>query len=172
MELLLGCGNNREKKIHNGAEGWTELVTLDIDPGVGPDVTFDLASLHSGGHLPFPDGAFTEIHAYEVLEHYGRPGDWMGFFAEWTEYHRVLAPGAHFIGTLPRHDSLWAWGDPGHCRILNRGTFTFLSQREYERQVGVSPMTDYRKWWKGDFTLVHWTNLSDDTAGFVLQRGP
>jgi len=70
-ELLIGCGARRVKdvRIGNNAE-WSELVTLDINPEHKPDLIHDLHDIP----LPFPDGRFDEIHAYEVLEHVGGPG--------------------------------------------------------------------------------------------------
>jgi hypothetical protein len=65
-ELLIGCGNDRKKKVRFSEvpDEWTNLTTLDIDPEAKPDVVHDLNVLP----YPFEDNQFTEIHAYEVLE--------------------------------------------------------------------------------------------------------
>jgi SAM-dependent methyltransferase len=147
-ELLIGCGNNRDKKVHGTwtTPEWSELTTLDIDAGVNPDVVHDLNQLP----YPFEDNQFDEIHAYEVLEHCGQQGDWRFFFAQFSEFWRILKPDGLFVATVPMWDSPWAWGDPGHTRVITRGSLIFLDQREY-LQVGTSAMTDYRSVWKGDF---------------------
>lgn len=147
-ELLIGCGNSREKKVHGswGPSEWSNLTTLDIDPSTKPDVVHDLDVLP----YPFEDNSFDEIHAYEVLEHCGRQGDWKFFFAQFYEFWRILKPGALFVGTIPMWNSPWAWGDPGHTRVITKGSLIFLDQREYA-QIGETAMTDYRPWWKGDF---------------------
>jgi hypothetical protein len=46
---------------------------------------------------------------------------------------------------------MWAWGDPSHRRVINEGSFTFLDQTQYAKQVGKTAMTDFRSLWKGDF---------------------
>lgn len=169
MELLIGCGNRREKLF--GIEDiipkdWTELVTLDIDPNVKPkpDVVHDLESLP----LPFDDDLFDEIHAYEVLEHTGQQGDWRFFFNQFYEFWRILKPGGFLLGTTPMWDGIWAWGDPGHKRIISEGSLVFLSQKEYKRQVGNGTMTDYRPYWEGDFELFA-RREEGDTFGFALK---
>ncbi len=164
-ELLLGCGSRRDKLIAvNGHKGWADPTTLDIDPACQPDVLHDL----NIRPLPFNDNSFDEIHAYEVLEHVGQQGDWRGFFEEFTEYWRILKPGGSLIGTSPNVTSSWAWGDPGHTRIISHGCFTFLSQAEYRKQVGKTPMTDYRDVWKGDFTVEH-AEVRGEAFLFVLR---
>ena len=170
--LLLGCGNSRRRVIDpTGVHPeWDELVTLDIDPDCGADVVFDLDYLSTYLQLPFEDGEFDEIHAYEVLEHVGRKGDWRGFFNEFAEYHRVLKRGGHMVVTCPRWDSPWAWGDPGHTRVLSEHTFAFLSQANYE-QVGSTAMTDYRGVWKGNFQCYVVGDFpSPHSAGYVLEK--
>ena len=89
MELLIGAGNNRDKKItfKDIPSEWSgELVTLDIDPECNPDIIHDLNDLP----MPFDDDMFDEIHAYEVLEHTGRQGDWLFFFNQFSEFWRIL----------------------------------------------------------------------------------
>ena len=167
MEILLGCGSSRVKKMAwPGREKWSGLVTLDFakDPH-GPDVVHDIASLP----LPFDDNSADEIHAYEVMEHVGAQGDWRFFFDQWSDIWRVLKDGGRFFGTSPHHSSPWAWGDPGHTRIVGPEQLTYLSQPQYDRQVGVTPMTDYRFRYRADFDLVHSRVNEGQIYEYVLQ---
>jgi SAM-dependent methyltransferase len=169
VELLVGCGNRREKLF--GIDGvvpkeWTELITLDIDETLkpAPSIIHDLEDLP----LPFDDDMFDEVHAYEVLEHTGQQGDWRFFFNQFYEFWRILKPGGFFFATTPMWDGLWAWGDPGHKRIISEGTLVFLSQLEYKKQVGNGSMTDYRHYWEGDFELYS-KKEEGETFGFVIR---
>jgi SAM-dependent methyltransferase len=166
MELLIGCGNQRKKCITFPAipSDWIELVTLDHDPSCNPHVVHDLNSLP----YPFMDNVFDEIHAFEVLEHCGSQGDWRFFFDQFSEFHRILKPGGWFCATVPMWDSLWAWGDPGHKRVINSGTLAFLSQQAYKEQVGKTAMADYRPWYSADFEIYSVTERAD-MFGFVLR---
>lgn len=165
-ELLIGCGNNRSKRISFPEIGdkWGELVTLDIDDEVDADVHHDLSVLP----LPFETGEFDAIHAYQVLEHCGRQGDWKFFFDQFYEFWRILKPGGYFCGMVPMWDSPWAWGDPGHTRVIPAQALAFLEKSAYE-QVGKTSMTDYRRWWKGDFEIVL-VQEGEHELGFVLKR--
>ena len=150
MELLIGCGNSREKKISRNGKGWDALVTMDINPDCEPDVLGDA----SDPEFPvFKDNMFDEVHAYDVLEHFGQQGDWRYFFAHWSGIWRILKPDGVFCGISPDVTSRWAWGDPGHSRIITPECLVFLSKAEYERQIGVTPMTDYRFVYKADFHI-------------------
>jgi SAM-dependent methyltransferase len=70
-----------------------------------------------------------------------------------SEIWRVLKPGGFFVGTSPAWNSPWAWGDPGHTRIMSRECLIYLDQTEY-RQIGHTPMTDYRFCYKADLEVV------------------
>jgi SAM-dependent methyltransferase len=165
--LLLGAGNKRQKVLQSPGspekEFVGELVTLDIDPDTKPDVLHDLNVLP----LPFADNEFDEIHAYEVMEHCGRQGDWQFFFAQFAEIWRILKPGGLFCATVPAWDSMWAWGDPGHTRLINEGSLVFLSQPEYAKQIGRTSMTDYRGTWQHDFDICA-SGTDRDTFAFVI----
>lgn len=148
MELLIGCGSNRDRKITVGGRAeWSALTTLDMNGDHNPDVIHDLDVLP----YPFADNTFDEIHAYDVLEHQGQQGDWKFFFAQWSEFWRILKPDGLFCGICPKALSPWAWGDPGHTRIIAPEHIGYLSQAEYVRQVGITPITDYRFCYKADF---------------------
>jgi len=166
--LLMGSGSSRAKRIHTG-EGfeWEPdvlLVRADYMERHKPDVVADF-----GQHpLPFVDESFDQIHAYEILEHLGSQGDWKFFFAEFTEYWRILKPlGLMFI-MVPAHDSFWAWGDPSHTRVLNAGTFSFLAQACYE-EVGKTARSDFRDVWKHNFEIIYANNVGGNLA-LVLQK--
>lgn len=148
MELLMGCGSSRIKQLAvDDNHKWNKLITLDINKDHNPDIVWDL----NVRPLPFDDNYFDELHCYEVLEHLGKQGDYINFF---EEYWRILKPNGIFCFSVPKHDSEWAWGDPGHTRVINRGTLIFLDQDSY-KQVGKSPISDYRYLYKGDFKFVH-----------------
>lgn len=148
MELLAGAGSKRLKQFAvDGRRDWSELVTLDINPDHKPDVVHDLTVRP----LPFANDTFDEIHFYEVLEHLGQQGDYRAFFDEWSEWWRILKPGGVVCGTSPAAASPWAWGDPGHTRLVTPESFVFLRQPNYEAQVGRTAMTDYRFCYRADF---------------------
>jgi SAM-dependent methyltransferase len=164
-ELLVGCRTSRDKRITFDSipKTWQGLHTLDIDPDVGADTVHDLCAVP----YPFEDSAFDEIHAYEVLEHCGQQGDWKLFFAQFSEFWRILKPGGYFMATVPMWDSPWAWGDPSHTRIITAGTISYLDQDHYE-QVGKTSTSDFRRVWKGNF---HITGMQeqDHQFAFVLK---
>lgn len=163
-ELLLGCGSTRDRRINvKGWTDWANLTTLDYEPSHHPDVVHDLRETP----WPFPDDTFDEIHAYEVIEHIGAQGDYVAFFAHFYEAWRILKPGGVFVGSCPWFDSMWAWGDPGHTRIIAPASFVYLDRQEYHNQIGVTAMTDYRSVWGGDFECI-WSHKNDETHLWAL----
>lgn len=164
-ELLIGCGNSRDKRIGLGSsEKFNHLITLDISPECNPDVVHDL----NVTPYPFDDNAFDEIHAYEVLEHCGTQGDWRFFFRQFDEFHRILKSGGVMFATVPSPSSKWAFGDPGHTRIFDVRMLTFLCRSEYERQVGITSMTDYRPYFKSNWEVIE-AAVNMEESYFVIK---
>lgn len=162
--LLIGAGNSREKKMRHEltpAKEFDELVTLDLQ---------DADVIHDLDNLPydfFRDEYFDEIHAYEVLEHCGSQGDVKFFFEQFNEFHRILKPGGVFCGSVPHYQSIWAFGDPGHRRVLPPSVFNYLSESFYD-QVGKTACADYRHLIKG-----YWNPIGIDEGEqvyFLLQK--
>lgn len=151
-ELLIGCGSKRDKRLvcGDGMETWSNLTTLDYNKDHEPDHIWDL----NLGNIPFNDNTFDEIHAYEVLEHTGRQGDYKFFFKQFADFWRVLKPNGHLCVTCPSRHSAWAWGDPSHTRILQKEQLIFLDQDSYS-QVGSTSMSDFRAIYKADFKTVY-----------------
>lgn len=164
-ELLLGCGRNRKKQVYpKGASGdFQNLTTLDIEPIHKPDFVHDLNVLP----WPFEDNSFDEVHAYEVLEHFGTQGDYKAFFAHFSEVWRILKPDGQFFASTPMWDSPWAWSDPGHTRVITRQSLIFLSQAEYV-QVGQTAITDYRPIYTANFEPLAFEEKEHQLA-FILK---
>lgn len=154
MELLIGAGHSRHRRVHiEGELGWKSLVTLDMNPDTKPDIVHDLSVLP----YPIETSRFDEIHAYEVLEHVGKQGDWQFFFAQFDEFARILKPQGVICITSPTAPDPWVWGDPGHTRYMGAQVYTFLVRKEYEKQLGNTSMTDYRRYFSSDWEIVHCT---------------
>lgn len=148
--LLLGCGRDHRRKVRLSDQAAdfsdVDLTLCDMDPNCGADVVCDL----DVRPLPFADEQFDELHAYDVLEHLGRQGDWKGYFDEFAEYWRILKPGGKFYVLVPIGGD--AFADPGHTRFFGTNHFLFLSRSRYETPEGVQK-TDYRWYWKRDFDV-------------------
>jgi hypothetical protein len=168
-ELLIGCGNSRQKKLSiKGRGDWSNLVTVDIDPACCPDILGDAADPEF--FQQFDENTFDEAHAYDVLEHFGKQGDWRHFFAHWSAIWRILKPNGLFFGISPDSGSRWAWGDPGHSRVISPEVLVYLSQEEYVKQVGNNPMTDYRHIYSANFeVMVSQVDPRDQQHAFILK---
>ncbi len=164
-ELLIGCGTRRTKQvcIKGKDELWDGLVTLDHDPRCNPDFLHDLEDIP----YPFADNQFDNIHAYHVLEHVGRHGDWRFFFAQFTELWRITKPDGLLRAVVPMWNSPWAWGDPSHTRVIQEESLVFLDQRNYEG-VGATTMTDFRETYKVSWE-VQYAKTEGDELIFVLK---
>lgn len=162
--LLIGCGAARDRRVLQpfGPNAWSNLTTLDHNPDYNPDVVHDLESLP----LPFAANSFDEIHAYEVLEHTGRQGDWRFFLDQFSDFWRILQPGGFLCGTCPT--GVWVWGDPSHSRAIQPESFVFLDQTEYARQAGKTSMSDFRSVYKADFQAIA-IELNRLNFAFVLK---
>ncbi len=166
---------------------WQNLVTVDLNPACDPDLVMDLSDGFwvmdppavrrpqpdvleetQEGNVQFKANSFDELHAYEVLEHLGPAGAYERFFAQFDEMWRILKPGGFFCATCPSRYSIWAWGDPGHSRIINPATLLFLNRPHYDTAIGNSPSSDYRSVFQGDFDIVY-THDNEETHSFVLQ---
>lgn len=166
-ELLLGCGHRRKKELDpEGDNKWQNLYTLDMNEACNPDFVHDLNVFP----YPFPDNSFNEIHAYEVLEHTGTQGDVAFFFKQFDELYRILKPGGFLMCSTPMWDSMWAWADPGHRRVIAQGSLIFLDRRNYEDVDNdpESPMQDYRDAFNCDFH-VEGVQETDARFYFVLK---
>ena len=154
--LVLGSGNNCTRQVCKAEREFdfsdSKLTKIDMDTNCGADIVMDMDGVGTTHALPFSDNEFDEIHAYNCLEHWGRQGDWKGFFNEFKEYHRVLKVGGEFICLVPINSD--AVADPGHTRFFSLNHFGFLNQNFYKDNLDKGTcVTDYRWYWKDNFEL-------------------
>lgn len=174
QSLLVGCGKNLTKQLYlvDQPREWAgNLVTMDMNPEIGADVVFDMEELHGNprGKLPFPDSSFDEIGCFNAMEHWGRQGDWRGWFYEMGEFHRILKPGGQMFILVPIGEDRFA--DPGHTRFFQMNHFGFLSQKFYEQNAVLkSSFTDYRWYWKKDFDILVLQEHEGHHLGVILRR--
>lgn len=127
MVLHLGCGRKGRALPAAIATPVAEVVTLDADPRLEPDLVCCLGR----DPIPLPDDSVDVAVAVHVLEHIGRQGETAEWFSFWEELYRVLAPGGRLVFESPLHNSVWAWADPSHVRALSPEAFVFFSQDSY-----------------------------------------
>lgn len=192
-ELLLGCGHSRARRMSPpgmilASDYWKNLVTVDNNGQCKPDILCDLdtrdewspadANKHGADCLDirqqneacwarFKESFFTEVHAYEVLEHLGSQGNMRAFFSTFDNIYRVLCPGGYLCATVPSRFGPWLWGDPGHRRAITKESLIFLDQTTYA-QCGHTTLSDYRSIYQSDFQI---RSCDDDrtTMSFILQ---
>lgn len=162
-----------------------ELVTVDTVRACGPDLVMDLDAprwvvrdtpadisprvrpllrtvpFHG---LELEEGAFDEVHAYEVLEHLGQQGHAGSFFDTFRNIWRLLAPEGMLCASVPSILSPWLWGDPGHRRVITAGTLSFLDRTN----PCAPPSSDYRAYLDFDFSQV-WAFDDGSNLWFILR---
>ncbi len=154
--LDLGCGSgNSEAKFKAQAQK-VEWFGLDIDESpevnartkiTGDFYTFD------GINIPFDDNYFDVIYSNQVFEHVRYPE------ALLTEIHRVLKPGAYFMGSVsylePYHSfSYWNYTPYGFKEILTKAGLEVVEIRPsidaltliVRRALGTPKF--FSRWWK------------------------
>lgn len=169
--LLIGCGNSRIKKVHfEGNSEWAgKLVTADMNPNCDPDYLLDLDISWWKKSLPWNDDTFDEIGAYDCLEHWGKQGDWRGWFDEMAEYHRILKPGGTMGILVPVGGD--ALADPGHVRFFHANWFYMLAQDFYAKAIAMDmPVTDYRWYWKKNFEILALENHDNHHISVILKK--
>jgi len=172
--LLIGPGKNRIKAITFSGDDTNfsnddTLTSIDMDPSSNPDFLMDLNEVFPDGKLPFNDETFDEIHAYNVLEHIGRQGDWKGYFKEFEEYHRILKNNGKFFILVPILND--AIADPGHSRFFHRNHFGFLNQNFYTlNKEKTTSATDYRWFWKKNFEIDFIAEFEGHHLAVILRK--
>lgn len=144
---------------------WT---TLDLY--CPADIKFDLSGLAELAYnYEGLGGPYDEIHAYEVLEHFGEQGNVFHFFNTFNNLWCALKHGGILAGTSPGNSGPWVWGDPGHTRVISRECISFLEEKCYD-QLGETTASDYRSLVDGHWWEILHLNESPNRFEFGLRK--
>ena len=156
--LHLGCGRKRIAPVVAGQV--VEIVSLDMDPNVSPDLVCCLGK----DPIPLPDDSLDGAVAIHVLEHIGKQGETAEWFQFWEELYRVLKPGGTFEFISPYWNSVWAWGDPTHVRVISTESLYFFNQDNYKSAD--SPISPFRV--HCDFVQTHAQDIRQTSDGPIV----
>jgi SAM-dependent methyltransferase len=156
--LDLGCGGRPRNPY-----GRKHLFGVDLSvPSESRGFEIAAANL-SIDRIPFPDGHFGSVSAYDFLEHVPRilptadgRGTRFPFIELMDDIWRVLAPGGLLYAVTPAYPHPAAFQDPTHVNILTDEShhyfttprllarmYGFNGTFELVRQVRIRPRPDY-----------------------------
>ena len=103
--------------------------------------------------IPFPDGIFDYVTAYDLIEHIPRviynPHRRLPFIELMNEIYRVLKIGGFFFSSTPAHPHAAAFVDPTHVNIITEGTFPL-----YFGDAASNPPWGALYGFKGSFSVI------------------
>lgn len=128
--LDLGCGGNPRNPY-----GRTIVYGVDINPGISDKATI-VKSDAVTGDLPFGNGYFASVSAFDFLEHVPRSAflsDLNGqnrtvfpFIHVMNEIWRVLEHEGRLYALTPAYPHGAAFGDPTHVNFITSGTHKYF----------------------------------------------
>lgn len=108
--------------LGSGQKYDARAVNVDLVSSTNPDVVHDLDVFP----WPFPDDRFTEVVAFDVIEHLD------DVVATMEEIHRVCVDGASVRFTVPHFSCANAYTDITHRHYFGQGSFNyFTGQNEF-----------------------------------------
>lgn len=126
--LDLGCGSRPRNPY-----GRAELCGVDLSPSASiPNVELRAANIVLGP-IPWPDGHFGSVSAFDFIEHVPRvltsadgASTWFPFIGVMNEIWRVLAPGGRLYALTPCVPSPAAFVDPTHVNFITAQTHEYF----------------------------------------------
>ncbi len=145
--LDLGCGARPRNPYHREALHGVDIAAAPAFPG--HELRLANVALEP---IPYADGFFDSISAYDFLEHIPRilptsdgRATRFPFVELMNEIWRVLRPDGLFYGYTPAFPHPSAFQDPTHVNILSRDSHIYFTRPDFKaRMYG----------FKGDFSVV------------------
>ena len=144
--LNLGCGR---KHI-------PDAVNLDITPDTNPDVVHNL----DRRPWPFPEGRFTVVSAFDVIEHLD---DVIGTM---EEIHRICRHGAIVQITVPHFSCGNAFRDPTHRHYFSWFTLHYVTG---EHQFSFYTRSRFRR---RASRIMFYPSLTNRLVAWLANRNP
>jgi SAM-dependent methyltransferase len=128
-----GTGVRLPKKLNagSGKDFRPDCLNIDINPSMNPDLVLDLSQPPDStaeyatarfGEIRLTPGLFTQITAFELLEHVHNLPQLMRNFLD------MLTAGGELRLSVPYYLSLGAWQDPTHIRAFNEKSWLYYGE--------------------------------------------
>jgi SAM-dependent methyltransferase len=129
--LDLGCGlSPRNPYKHNEIYG---CDIREIDAAVEKiGFSYKRANVVVGP-IPFPDGYFNSVSAFDFLEHIPREK----VISVMDDIYRVLKPGGSLEHLTPSTDGRGAFSDPNHVSFWNAASWLYYTDDEHRALYGI-----------------------------------
>jgi hypothetical protein len=131
-QLWVGDANSTTLNLGCGLKKLPNAVNLDRVADVNPDVVHDLDK----APWPFADGQFSEVLAYDVLEHCN------DVIAAMEEIHRICSGSAVVRITVPHFSCMNAFTDPTHRHFFGWSSFHYVTG---ERELSFYTSSRFRR---------------------------
>jgi SAM-dependent methyltransferase len=126
--LDLGCGDAPRNPYGRRELCGVDLREMPSRPGVelrAANVVLD--------PIPYPDGHFASVSAYDFIEHVPRilttpdgNATWFPFVTLMNEIWRVLAPGGRLYALTPAYPNAAVFVDPTHVNVITENTHEYF----------------------------------------------
>lgn len=168
FKLDIACGQNKTAGYYG----------VDIAKADGVDMVYDLEKFP----WPFPDNSVDEAVCSHYIEH---TKDIIKFM---NEVHRILKPGAKILIVAPYYNSMRAWQDPTHTRVISETSFLYYNKdwrvqnkldhypitADFDFTFGYNITPDWaaRAEEARAFAIRHYTNVVSDIQAVLSKREP
>lgn len=151
LKLDIACGQNKTPDFYG----------VDIAKAPGVDLVYDLEKFP----WPFPDNSVETAVCVHYIEH---TKDIIKFM---DELYRILKPGATIIIRAPYYNSMRAWQDPTHTRVISEATFFYYNKdwREANKLDHYPIKADFDFSFGYDFT-PDWAMRSEEARAFAVRH--
>lgn len=168
FRLDIACGQNKTPGFFG----------VDIAKTKEVDVVWDLEKFP----WPFPDNSVDEVACNHYIEH---TKDLIAFM---NELYRIMVPGATAMIRAPYYNSVRAWQDPTHTRVISEATFLYYNKgwriqnkldhypikADFDFSFGYDFMPDWamRAEEARAFAVRHYTNVVMDITVVLIKKVP
>jgi len=151
FRLDLACGTRKD-------EGY---FGIDIIKTPQVDMVWDLEKYP----WPIPDNCVDEAICFHYLEHVK---DIMKFM---NEVYRILKTGSKITIIAPYYNSMRAWQDPTHIRVISENTFLYYNKQwRVDNHVDHYPIKADFDFSFGYLFTADWANRAEEARAFALRH--
>jgi SAM-dependent methyltransferase len=151
LRLDLACGQNKTK----------DYFGVDTAKVKGVDLVYDLEKFP----WPFADNSVIDAVCNHYIEH---TKDLIKFM---DEVYRILKPGCKITISAPYYNSIRAWQDPTHTRVISEATFLYFNKGwRVQNKLDHYPIKSDFDFSYGYNISAEWMGRAEEARGFAIRH--